>query len=160
MESVITPLIAAEAIAILENTDIMLLAKVPAKLIESLQEKADELGRRVNLDYSKDFASQDISEEAKDIIALIYRDYWCTKEEREELNKKLEENEKKYQEELREKYNPDKIFESKESVKTLDNPLNDGFSASQTENLSLVKSDDLKWYQKIFNKIKTFFQNK
>lgn len=157
MESVITPLIAAEAIAILENTDIMLLAKVPSKLIESLQEKADELGRRVNLDYSKDFANQDISEEAKDIIALIYRDYWCTKEEREEINKKLEENERQYQEKLREKYNPDKIFESKESVKTLDNPLNDEFSTSKTENFSLVKSEDIKWYQKIFNKIKTFF---
>lgn len=156
MEDGITPLIAAEAIAILENTDTLLLAKIPRKLIESLQEKADELGRRVNIDYSKDFANQSISDEAKSIIGLIYRDYWCTKEQRDELNKILEENERKYNEKLREKYNPDKIFESTESIKTMSNPLNEE-SINSFENVSLIKTEDLKWYQKIFNKIKNLF---
>ena len=48
MKNEITPLIAAETIAVLENTEITLLAKIPSKLIEALQEKADELGRKVN----------------------------------------------------------------------------------------------------------------
>ena len=146
MENVITPLIAAEAIAILENTDTLLLAKVPTKLIESLQEKADELGRRVNIDYSKDFSIQEISEQAKDIIALIYRDYWCTSEQREEINKALEENERKHNEEIREKYNPDNIFKNEEKI-----------IVPNEEKVSLIVQEDLKWYQKIFNKIKSLF---
>lgn len=158
MENVITPLVAAEAIAILENTDTLLLAKIPKRLIESLQEKADELGRKINLDYSRDFANQNVSEEAKSIIGLIYRDYWCTKEEREELNKILEDNEQRYQEELREKYNPDKIFEQTSSIKTADNPLTENYTGDIIEdNMSLVKKEELKWYQKIFNKIKSLF---
>ena len=63
MENTITPLIAAEAIAVLENTEDSLLKKIPSKLIEVLQEKADELGRKVNLDYSKSYHEQNISEE-------------------------------------------------------------------------------------------------
>lgn len=154
MESEITPLIAAETIAVLENTEITLLAKIPNKLIEALQEKADELGRKVNLDYTKSYKEQRISEEARGILTLIYRDYWCSKEEKERLNQLIEENEQKYQEELRDKYNPDKIFEQKDSVKTFNNPLIQDISS---DSVSLMKVEDLKWYQKIFNKIKCLF---
>ena len=47
------------------------------------------------------------------ILAIIYRDFLCNKEERANLiardNKKIEELESK----LREKYNPDNVFKSK-----------------------------------------------
>lgn len=163
MEENITPLIAAETIAILENTEVSLLAKIPNKLIELLQEKADELGRNVNLDYTKSYKEQSISEETRGILALIYRDYWCSKEERERFNRLIEENEQKYQEELRERYNPDKIFANQESVKTKSNPLNDDLlrendnNIQKLENTSLIKIDNLSWYQRIFYKIKKFF---
>lgn len=162
MEEIITPLIAAETIAVLENTEVSLLAKIPNKLIELLQEKADELGKKVNLDYSKSYAEQAISEEARGILALIYRDYWCSVEEKQRFNELIEENEQKYQEELREKYNPDKIFEQTTTVKTASNPLTENYSGDIIkdeipQNLSLIKQDELKWYQKIFNKIKSLF---
>lgn len=163
MEENITPLIAAETIAILENTEVSLLAKIPNRLIELLQEKADELGRNVNLDYTKSYKEQNISEETRGILALIYRDYWCSKEERERFNRLIEENEQKYQEELREKYNPDKIFENQESVKIKSNPLNNDLlrendnNIEKLENTSLIKIDNLSWYQRIFYKIKKFF---
>lgn len=162
MENTITPLIAAEAIAVLENTENSLLKKVPNRLIEVLQEKADELGRKVNLDYTKSYREQNISEEARGIITLIYRDYWCSEEEKNEINRLMEENEQKYQEELREKYNPDKIFEQTTTVKTASNPLTENYSGNIIkdeipQNLSLIKQEELKWYQKIFNKIKSLF---
>ena len=162
MENTITPLIAAEAIAVLENTEDSLLKKIPSKLIEVLQEKADELGRKVNLDYSKSYHEQNISEEARGIIILIYRDYWCSEEQKNEINRLMEESEQKYQEELREKYNPDKIFEQTTAVKTMSNPLTENYTGDIIKdeipsNLSLIKQEDLKWYQKIFNKIKSLF---
>lgn len=162
MENTITPLIAAEAIAVLENTEDSLLKKVPSKLIEVLQEKADELGRKVNLDYSKSYSEQNISEEARGIIILIYRDYWCSEEQKSEINRLMEESEQKYQEELRRKYNPDKIFETSNSIKTLNNPLTENYTGEiiknkDESNMSLIKVEELKWYQKIFNKIKSLF---
>ena len=153
MENRITPLIAAETIAVLENTEISLLAKIPNKLIEALQEKADELGRNINLDYSKPYSEQSLSEETRGILSLFYRDYWCSKEEKERFNQLIQENEQKYEEELREKYNPDKIFEQSNSIKTINNPLRD----ESLENVSLIKVEEIKWYQKIFNKIKSLF---
>ena len=156
MENTITPLIAAEAIAVLENTEDSLLKKIPSKLIEVLQEKADELGRKVNLDYSKSYHEQNISEEARGIIILIYRDYWCSEEQKNEINRLMEESEQKYQEELREKYNPDKIFEQTNTIKTASNPLIDNYSGEiikdEVQELALVKVEETKWYQKIFNK--------
>ena len=161
MKSEITPLIAAETIAVLENTEITLVAKIPNKLIEALQEKADELGRKVNLDYTKSYKEQKISEETRTILTLFYRDYWCTKEQKEEVNRIMLENEERYQKELREKYNPDKIFEKTTAIKTNSNPLTENYSGEiikdNTQELSLVRSEDLKWYQKIFNKIKSIF---
>ena len=161
MKNEITPLIAAETIAVLENTEITLLAKIPNKLIEALQEKADELGRKINLDYSKTYKEQNISEETRVILTLFYRDYWCTKEQKEEINRIMMENEQKYQEELREKYNPDKIFEQTTTIKTASNPLIDNYSGEiikdEVQELALVKVEETKWYQKIFNKIKSLF---
>ena len=47
------------------------------------------------------------------IIDLLYLNYWC-KDENEILEVKhiLKNNEEKYQEKLREKYNPDNIFKN------------------------------------------------
>ena len=45
------------------------------------------------------------------LLAMLLINYWCnTKEEKEELINKYFENEQKYQEQLREKYNPDFLF--------------------------------------------------
>ena len=161
MKNEITPLIAAETIAVLENTEITLLAKIPSKLIEALQEKADELGRKVNLDYTKSYKEQNLSEETRVILTLFYRDYWCTKEQKEEINRIMQENEERYQRELREKYNSDKIFEQKTAIKTISNPLTKNYAGEimkdETKEVSLVKVEEMKWYQKIFCKIRSIF---
>lgn len=54
-----------------------------------------------------------ISEETKEILALIYRDYIVSPEERKELIKEEAEFEKQKELELREKYNPDNLFKNK-----------------------------------------------
>lgn len=145
MELEITSAIAAETIAVLENTEISLLAKIPIKLIKALQEKADEGNTKFNLDFSKSYGEQAISEETRAVMTLIYREYWCTPEERAELDKQCEQAQIKLDEELREKYNPDKIFENKKEVPEI--PKTD-----------IAVVEELKWYQKIINKIKSLFQ--
>ena len=45
---------------------------------------------------------------------MLNLNYWCeTEEEKQELIKHYTENERKYQEELRKKYNTDNIFQKK-----------------------------------------------
>lgn len=151
MEFEITASVAAEAIAILENTEISLVAKVPLKILEMLQNKADQASKKVELDYTKSYSEQNISEEAKGIITLIYRQYWCTESEREELDKKLLENEEIKK---RERYNPENIFK-----KVDEDYKYDTISKEYSEEKILTLTENLKWYQKIINKIKLFFNN-
>ncbi len=49
---------------------------------------------------------------------MIYRNYWCSIEERPKYDKLLQNNQKKFDDALREKYNPDKIFEKKQTIQT------------------------------------------
>ena len=67
-----------------------------------------------------------------------------------EFDRKLFENEEKYQQELREKYNPDKIFQNPEpeaNAKEENNP-----------NAALIEYKEKKWYHKIFEKIASLFK--
>lgn len=71
-----------------------------------------------NIDPYKQLDEQDIKPKTKTLLTIIYRNYWCNEQERAELDKKLIENDKKYEEELREKYNPDDIFKKREKTST------------------------------------------
>lgn len=91
-----------------------------------------------------------LKEETTVILAVIYRDFLCTKQEKEKLierdsNKLLE-----FEKELREKYNPDDIFKNKKEVR----------NEEQIEEKSLTVVQEEKWYQKIFNIIKNLFNRK
>ena len=60
-------------------------------------------------------------EETIIIFALLKLNYWCSEEERKSFIKKLNENEILYQEQLREKYNPDNIFNNKQEQTVVEN---------------------------------------
>ena len=91
-----------------------------------------------------------LKEETIIIMALIYRDFLCTEEERKELKKRDAEELKKAEEELREKYSTDKLFKknSKDKVNEL----------KEEKSIAVVENE--KWYQKIFNLVKGLFGKK
>lgn len=74
-----------------------------------------------NKDYSYNFKidpqipldKQNISIEANSIIVMLFRDYFASETQKEKLKVILKQNEDKYQEEIRNKYNPDDIFGNK-----------------------------------------------
>ena len=78
---------------------------------------------------------QNISIEANSIIVTIFRDYFATDLQKEKLKIILEQNEKKYQRHLREKYNPNNLFENrkKECLNT---------SGEERSNLPVIKKED------------------
>ena len=97
------------------------------------------------IDFNKNIDEQNITEKTKDLITVIYRNYWCTEEEKEYLDKILSENEKRYQEELIKKYNPNELFKKREETKI-----------DSSERVSLVE------YKKytLFDKIKEFIKKR
>jgi len=88
--------------------------KIPNRLIEFLQENSSK-EYVCKFDYTKPLNELELQEETKGLIGMICLNYWCeTEEQKKFFENKLNENEKKYQEKLREKYNPDNIFKNKQ----------------------------------------------
>ena len=102
-----------EVLDILEHMDANDLVKVSNKFIEFLKKNASR-DYICNLDYSKKLNEMNLKEETRGLLALMYESYWCSEEEKQDLQKRFYENEQKYQEELRKKYNPDDIFKEKQ----------------------------------------------
>lgn len=82
------------------------------------------------------------------ILSLIYRDFLCSKEEKERLKMRDVQRMKEVEEELREKYNVDNLFKNRQKGQE--------YEQVQTNN-SLLVIEEKKWYKKIFNIIKRFF---
>ena len=88
------------------------------------------------------FNKQNISKDAKIILAILYRNCWITEEDKKQLEQEEKEHIRAVEEEKRKKYNPDKIFEDKEKL----------IVQELKENRYPVVQE--KWYNKILNKIK------
>ena len=123
--------------------------EIPQKLRDLFKEEKDK-------DYIKEINAnipikeQNLKEETLSIIALLNLQYWCEDEkEKQRLKNIYAQNEQKYQEELREKYNPDDIFKNRNRVVLQEE------QPSEETRMTIVQEE--KWYQKIFNLIKGLF---
>ena len=129
--------------------------KIPSKLREFFKEVSSK-DYVTNINPNMPLDKQQIKEKTKDIIALIYRNYWCSEEERKELDQKLIENDKKFEEELREKYNPDNIFKNNVTTTKKEKPEVKEAKIEQ----SLVPQETGKWYQRFLDMVKRWFKKK
>lgn len=100
----------AEVDKILNLMETKYIVEIPEKLRKMFKEKKDHnYNKEITAD--KPLQEQNLNKETLSILAVLNYRYWCKDENRKkELIKIYEENEKKYQAELREKYNPDDIF--------------------------------------------------
>ena len=135
-----------EVLKVLENTDSDLASKIPKKFMEFMKSNASKT-YQIELN-NKDLNELKLQEKSKDILAMIYRNYWCTQEERQDYDKILEENEEKYQAELREKYNPDNLFKNNSVKKEM---------LEEQENTQMIEYKEENIFQKFFSKMKEFF---
>lgn len=114
-----------EVYEILQNTNTELVKKIPPKFMEFLQNNMN-VDYQTNINTNIDIDKQVLLPETEDILALIYRSYWATDEEKQEFSnkdklelKEIEENKKSHYKDITE------IFEKKEHINnvTLDNSL-------------------------------------
>lgn len=97
------------------------------------------------------FEECNIMEETKIVLAVIYRDFLCSKEEKREIQLKDSEKLKEYEEELRQKYNPDDIFKNKKNNQIV-------IEETKPEETAMVEYKEKNFLQKIFDKIKHLFK--
>ena len=124
------------------------LNRIPKEKIDFFERNKDK-SYKFNISLEKPLAEQNISIEANSVIITLFRDYFATDTQRAKLKNILEQNEMKYQEELREKYNPDNIFKKCNQK----NEINENII--QNEN-SLVEYKET-FFRRFINKIKNIF---
>lgn len=100
-----------EVLEILKHASIEDLNKIPKKLLLFFKENASPT-YKFTIDENKEIKDLKLKPETKGLLAMLYRNYWCPPEKRDEYDKHLNDNQKLYDAMIREKYNPDKIFEN------------------------------------------------
>ena len=122
--------------------------KIPAEKIKFYEQNCDK-EYEFTFDISKSIDEQKTLRETNAIIVLLFRDYFATPEQKEKLEKILQQNEEKHQQELREKYNPDNIFKKSENSKK---------EAETIETMALVEVKKDNVIKEIFKKIINFIK--
>lgn len=134
--------ICKEVYTMLAYFDTDLLNKIPDNVLRKIVELASESEKDVFVDAEKNLQDQNISEESKDLLSIIYYNYIANEDEKREILKIWSTNEKNIQNELKEKFNIDNIFDkNEEKIESIKNDE------------SLVKHKE-SIFRKIFNKIK------
>lgn len=113
-------------------------------------EKNKDISYKFSINPEISLDEQNISIEANSIIVTLFQDYFASEKQKEKLNIILKENEKKYQEEIRNKYNPDDIFKNKNTKKVNE----DSNQKIESNNLPIEFKE-----RKFFSKLITYIKN-
>ena len=143
----------AEILEILSFTHISLVEKVPNKLISIFRNNALST-YEYHLDRNIPLEDQELSQETATLLTLISLNYWCSPEEKKELQQILIENEKNQNAELEEKYNVNNLFSNPKTE------LNESTSSEEKSTIETfeesnlpIDTTQLPWYKKIIIKI-------
>ena len=140
----------AEVLEVIKNSNQRILEKIPKKFITFLNENKDN-NYIVKIDFTDENWDDSIKQETQAILALIYRDYIVSQEERARLLTEEKEEHIRIENELREKYNPDNLFKKQEQVKNTEEFM--------TEEVAMVEYKE-SIFKRFINKIKSIFKMK
>lgn len=138
----------SETLDILNHMDKEYTDMIPEKFKEFLNKNKSTI-YTPKLDHSKKINEMDLKEKTKDILATIYMNYWCNDIQKTDYKKLLNENEAKYQEEIREKYNPDNMFKKHSQATTSKENI-------MEENVTIIEYKD-SIFKCLIKKIKNIF---
>lgn len=131
--------------------------KIPKSKIKVFEENSNK-NYHFTYDENKTLDEQNVSEITKVIIAILFRDYWATKEQRYIIIKKQQEIKDQKQKELMAKFEKNKNISEKDLKKVdvaSDLDLDIDYK-SLGANVQLYKKEE-GFLEKLINKIKGFF---
>lgn len=139
----------SEVDKILSFMEIRYVEKVPKKMREMFKnEKLQDY--EPNIDKNIPLEEQQLERKTLAILAMLNLNYWCeNEEEKEELIRAYSNNDKKRNEELREKYNPDNIFKNKNKEREVEQITEEITAIAEYKKENFIK--------KLLNKIKILF---
>lgn len=137
---------------IIHYMDIEYLKKLPQKFIEFINSNMDK-DYIPNIDKNTPINEQNLKNDTKVLLSLLYRNYWCDREKKITLIQEDLVAKNNYEKKLREKYNPDNIFKNKSNVAEMNIE-----STNEEKHTELIEYKEQKWYQKIFAKILSIFK--
>ena len=141
----------SEVNAFLQLIDSNMSNKIPKKLKNFFKREMDKKYQPV-LKKNIPLKEQNLRRKTIAIISSLYLQYWCIDmSKKEELLKTYKNNEIKYQEQLREKYNPDMLFKNKRNY---DNNNNE----KSENNTQMIVIDKDNIFTRFIKKIKLFFK--
>lgn len=120
MDSIVQRKAFSEVLEILKYVTKTDYEKIPIEIIEVLEDNC-LTDYEVKYTPKKTLDEQPILHETKIIIALFFRDYWATEEQRNKILKKEEYDLSILEEEKRKIYDPDNIFKAKETKSSIEN---------------------------------------
>lgn len=137
----------SEVVGILDNIPTAMYKKIPTDMINVFRNKCNS-NYKFEYNIYKSLDEQNISEYAKLIIAILFRDYWATEEQKQKILTKEEYDKLKIEQEKREKYNSDNIFKKRqESYENNEEVI---------QNVSMVKYEE-SFITKFLNMFKRLF---
>lgn len=139
-----------EVYEILKSTENELLAKIPTKFINFIKNNMNE-NYKTNIQQDVDIDKQPLSKETEAILSLIYRSYWATDEEKQELAIKDRQDIIEIEKKKKEQYQGKDIYEIFEERKNINKITIDN-------NLMVIKKEN--FLKKFFNKILSILKNK
>ena len=122
-------------------------SRIPQKFITYCEDNKSK-NYNWNIDKNLPLEKQELLPTTKEILTVLYLEFICTDIQKNELEKILNENEIKYQKELKEKYSYDSLFKNKQ--KKLEN------EKEEKENISVPACKE-SFLERIINKFKLFF---
>ena len=139
----------AEVIEVIDNMNLKDKNKIPKKVYDFFVEKSNKDYIK-HLDKDIFLQDQEIREDTKAILAILLISYLCeTENEKKQLLELFKNNELNYQDEMREKYNPNNIFKNR--------IINNQADEKTIENdIALVEYKE-SIFRRVINKIKSFF---
>lgn len=135
---------AVEVNSLLDNVSENVLSKIPSKFIQYLKD-IESYDYYFEYNPLKSLEEQGFSEEALKLIGLIYKDYLCDEEEKNEYVNLLKDYSFKKEEEKKNKYNTEELFKNKKKEEI------------KIENSQALIEYKESIFTKILNKIKKFF---
>lgn len=139
----------AEVDKILSFMEFRYVEKVPQKMRDMFKKEKLQ-GYEPNIDKNHPLETQNLERKTLAILAMLNLNYWCeNEEEKQELIKAYSNNDKKRNEEIREKYNPDNIFKKENKEKKVEQNIE--------EITAIIEYKKENFIQKLLNKIKKFF---
>lgn len=134
-----------ETYEIIQNSENKIIEKIPSNFLKFIEDNMDK-NYNPKINFDDENWKNKINNDTKAILALIYRDYIVDTEKRNKLIQEEKAQREIYEQELREKYNPDEIFKNK-TVK--ENEV--------INNNQLIEVKEASWYKKIIESILRIF---